>query len=94
LASAPSSSAGINKVLVGELQGGPPVLISLPAGATEPIAGAIVPDVNTLWVSVAGTNTVDKIDLIGNTDVAQIATSFKKSDNSPAPPNLVALRFK
>ncbi len=86
--------AGINKVLVGELQGGPPALISLPAGATEPIAGAIVPDVNTLWVSVAGTNTVDKIDLIGNTDVAQIATSFKKSDNSPAPPNLLALRFK
>jgi hypothetical protein len=86
--------AGINKVLVGQLQGGPPIQISLPAGATEPIAGAIVPDVNTLWISVAGTNTVDKIDLIGNADVAQVATSFKKSDNSAAPPNLLALRFK
>jgi len=86
--------AGINKVLVGQLQGGPPVLISLPAGATEPIAGAMAPDVNTLWVSVAGTNTVDKIDLIGNTDVAQIPTAFKKSDSTAAPPNLLAVRFK
>jgi hypothetical protein len=86
--------AGINKVLVGQLQGGPPILISLPAGATEPIAGAMVPDVNTLWVSVAGTNTVDKINLVSNTDVAQIATTFKKSDSTAAPPNLLALRFK
>jgi hypothetical protein len=85
---------GINKVLVGQLQGGPPVLISLPAGATEPLAGAIVNDVNTLWVSVAGTNTVDKIDLIGNTDIAQIPTTFKKSDSTAAPPNLLALRLR
>ncbi len=86
--------AGINKVLVGELQGGPPVQITLPAGATEPLAGAIVPDINSMWVSVAGTNTVDKIDLINNTDVAQIPTTFKKSDNTAAPPNLLALRFR
>lgn len=86
--------AGINKILVGELQGGPPVQITLPAGATEPLAGAIVPDINSMWVSVAGTNTVDKIDLINNADVAQIPTTFKKSDSTAAPPNLLALRFR
>jgi hypothetical protein len=86
--------AGINKVLVGQLQGGPPILISLPAGATEPIAGAMVRDLNTLWVSVAGTNTVDKIDLINNADIAQIPTTFKKSDSTAAPPNLLALRYR
>ena len=86
--------AGINKVLIGELQGGPPVLIPLPAGSTEPIIGGMVPDGNTLWVSVAGTNTVDRIELVGNTVVAQVATAFKKSDSSAAPPNLLAVRFK
>jgi hypothetical protein len=86
--------AGINKVLVGELQGGPPVLIPLPAGATEPLVGGMVPDGNTLWVGVAGTNTVDRIDLINNADIVHITTTFKKSDSSAAPPNLLAVRFK
>ncbi len=86
--------AGINKILVGQLQGGAPIQITLPAGATEPLAGAIMPDINTMWVSVAGTNTVDKIDLINNADVAQIPTTFKKSDSTAAPPNLLALRFR
>jgi hypothetical protein len=85
---------GINKVLVGQLQGGPPILIPLPMGATEPLAGGIVNDINSLWISVAGTNTVDKIDLIGNTDVNQIPTTFKKSDGTAAPPNLLALRLR
>ncbi|HEV2989523.1 MAG TPA: Ig-like domain-containing protein [Candidatus Angelobacter sp.] len=86
--------AGINKILVGQLQGGAPIQITLPAGATEPLVGAIVPDINSMWVSVAGTNTVDKIDLINNADVAQVPTTFKKSDNTAAPPNLLALRFR
>ncbi|HXB21428.1 MAG TPA: hypothetical protein VNV88_08605 [Candidatus Solibacter sp.] len=86
--------AGINKVLIGELQGGPPVLISLPAGSTEPLVGGMVPDGNTLWVAVAGTNTVDRIELVGNTVVAQVATTFKKTDNTAAPPNLLAVRSK
>jgi hypothetical protein len=85
---------GINKVLVAQLQGGPPILISLPTGATEPLAGAIVNDLNTLWISVAGTNTVDKINLVNNTDSVQIPTTFKKSDNTAAPPNLLALRLR
>lgn len=86
--------AGINKVLIGELQGGPPVLVSLPTGSTEPLVGGMVPDGNTLWVGVAGTNTVDRIELVGNTVVTQVATTFKKTDNTAAPPNLLAVRSK
>ncbi|HEV3039290.1 MAG TPA: Ig-like domain-containing protein [Candidatus Angelobacter sp.] len=86
--------AGINKILVGQLQGGPPIQITLPAGATEPLAGAMVLDINSMWVSVAGTNSVDKIDLINNADVAQIPMTFKKSDSTAAPPNLLALRLR
>jgi hypothetical protein len=51
----------------------------------------MTPDGNTLWVGVAGTNTVDKIDLVGGTDAVQVSTSLKKSDSSAAPPNIVAV---
>lgn len=88
--------AGINKVLtllnannafsVGS--------VSLPTGATEALNGSLTPDGATLWVGVAGTNTVDRINLNTNADEVQIPTSFKKADGSPAPPNLVVIKPK
>jgi hypothetical protein len=85
--------AGINKVLtvanpniVGAAQ--------LPAGATEALNGSLTSDGATLWVGVAGTNTVDRINLNSNVDEVQIPTSFKKADGSPAPPNLVVIKPK
>lgn len=65
--------------------------IPLAAGATEAFSGGITPDGNTLWVGVGGKNTVDKIDLVGHSDSIQVATSFKKSDGSAAPPDLVVV---
>jgi hypothetical protein len=66
----------------------------LPAGATEPLNGSLTPDGATLWVGVAGTNTVDRINLNSNVDEVQIPTTFKKADGSPAPPNLVVIKPK
>ena len=86
---------GINKVLVAVPGASPSVAsITLPAGATGPTSGGMTPDGNTVWVGVAGTNTVDKIDLTANSDTKQVSTSFKKSDGSAAPPDIVAIRPK
>jgi hypothetical protein len=68
--------------------------IPLPAGATEALNGSLTPDGATLWVGVAGTNTVDRINLNSNVDEIQIPMTFKKADGSPAPPNLVVIRPK
>jgi hypothetical protein len=84
---------GINKLLTA-VPGGAPTIITLPAGATEALSGGLTLDGNTAWVGVAGTNTVDKIDLAAATDTNQIAMSFKKTDSTPAPPNIVAVKPK
>jgi len=68
--------------------------IPLAVGGTQALSGGMTPDGNTAWVGVAGTNTVDKIDLVAGTDAKQVATSFKKSDSSAAPPDIVAIRPK
>lgn len=68
--------------------------IPLAGGGTQALSGGMTLDGNTVWVGVAGTNTVDKIDLVGGTDAAQVATSFKKSDGSAAPPDIVAVQPK
>jgi hypothetical protein len=51
-------------------------------------------DGNTLWVGVTGSNNVDRIDLLGSADNLQVATNFKKSDGTAAPPNIVAVKPK
>jgi len=88
--------AGINKVLTllnaNNVNSVGPV--PLPAGATEALNGSLTPDGATLWVGVAGTNTVDRINLNTNADEVQIPTTFKKADGSPAPPNLVVIKPK
>jgi hypothetical protein len=88
--------AGINKVLTvvntnNVFSAG---AVPLPAGATEALNGSLTPDGATLWVGVAGTNTVDRINLNSNADEVQIPTTFKKADGSPAPPNLVVIKPK
>jgi trimeric autotransporter adhesin len=88
--------AGVNKVLTAVntnnvFSAGS---VPLPAGATEALNGSLTPDGATLWVGVAGTNTVDRINLSSNADEVQIPTTFKKADGSPAPPNLVVIKPK
>lgn len=85
--------AGINKVLtVLDLSGAG--VANLPAGATEALSGSMTPDGVSLWVGVAGTNSVDRINLANNIDDIQVPMSFKKSDGTPAPPNLVVIKPK
>jgi hypothetical protein len=84
---------GINRVLVG-LAGSGPGTIPLAAGGTEALSGSMTLDGDTLWVGVAGSNNVDRIDLLGSADNLQIATTFKKSDGTAAPPNIVAVKPK
>jgi hypothetical protein len=88
--------AGLNKVLTvantnNVFSAG---AVPLPAGATEALNGSLTPDGATLWVGVAGTNTVDRINLNTNADEVQIPMTFKKADGSPAPPNLVVIKPK
>ena len=86
--------AGINRVLAaipGGQPGGGTSSIPLPAGATEPLSGGMTPDGDTLWIGVAGTNSVDKINLLTGADETQLPMTFKKSDGSAAPPNIVAI---
>jgi hypothetical protein len=84
---------GINKIFEA-IPGGGPGFITLPAGATEPLSGGLTLDGTTLWVGVGGANTVDRIDLFASTDNLQIPMSFKKSDGSPAPPDIVGVKPK
>jgi hypothetical protein len=84
---------GIPKIFEA-IPGGGPGFISLPAAATEPLSGGLTLDGATLWVGVGGANTVDRIDLLGSTDNLQIPMSFKKSDGSPAPPDIVGVKPK
>ena len=82
---------GLNMVLVA-VPGSSASAITLPAGGTQALSGGMTLDGNTLWVGVAGANTVDEINLTSNSDVLQIQTNFKKFDGSPAPPNIVAVK--
>ncbi|HEY6968494.1 MAG TPA: Ig-like domain-containing protein [Candidatus Angelobacter sp.] len=68
--------------------------IPLAGGGTQALSGGMTPDGNTVWVGVAGTNTVDKINLNSGTDDVQVTTSFKKFDGSAAPPDIVAVQPK
>lgn len=88
--------AGLNKVLTAVNTNNvfSAATVPLPAGATEALNGSLTPDGATLWVGVAGTNTVDRINLNSNADEAQIPMTFKKADGSPAPPNLVVIKPK
>jgi hypothetical protein len=88
--------AGLNKVLtvVNVNNVNSAGSVPLPAGATEALNGSLTPDGATLWVGVAGTNSVDRINMNTNVDEVQIPMSFKKSDGSPAPPNLVVIKPK
>ncbi|HEY1936361.1 MAG TPA: Ig-like domain-containing protein [Candidatus Angelobacter sp.] len=85
--------AGLNRVFT--VQPGQAVgVASLAAGGTEPLSGGMTPDGSTLWVGVAGSNTVDRINLLTNVDEVQIPTKFLKPDGSPAPPNIVVIKPK
>jgi hypothetical protein len=88
--------AGLNRVLTAVNTNNvfSAATVPLPAGATEALNGSLTPDGATLWVGVAGTNTVDRINLNTNADEVQIPTAFKKADGSPAPPNLVVIKPK
>jgi hypothetical protein len=85
--------AGINKILT-VLNLSSAGVANLPAGATEALSGSMTPDGVFVWAGIAGTNSVDRINLANNLDDIQIPMSFKKSDGSPAPPNLVVIKPK
>jgi hypothetical protein len=86
---------GINKVLTAvPVPGGAVVAVPLPAGATEALSGGMTPDGNTIWAGIGGTNSVDRINLSTGADDIQLPMTFKKSDGSAAPPNVVGLKPK
>ncbi len=85
--------ANVNKILT-VLNLSSPGIANLPAGATEALSGSMTPDGVFLWAGIAGTNSVDRINLANNLDDIQIPMTFKKSDGSPAPPNLVVIKPK
>lgn len=67
----------------------------LAGGASaEAVAGGMTLDGSTLWVGVANSNTVDRINLLNNIDEVQLPMKFVKVDGSPAPPDLIAVQPK
>jgi hypothetical protein len=85
-----------NPNVLSAVPGGTPSVAAIPLAnrGREALSGAMTPDGNTLWVGVAGTNTADEIDLVNVKDAVQVGVSFKKSDGSAAPPNIVAIQPK
>jgi len=81
---------GQPQVLVG-IPGAGPGLIPLAAGGTEAVSGDMTLDGNTLWVGVAGTNTVHRINLGNSTDDLQIQLNLNGTN---AVPDIVAVRPK
>ncbi len=86
---------GINQLLVAVPGGGAEAIPLAGSGATEALSGGLTLDGNSAWVGVGGTNNVHQIVLTNapaGADVLQVPTSFKKSDGTPAPPNLVGVK--
>jgi len=85
--------AGINKVFTVS-NGTTAGAATLHTGGTEALSGGMTPDGNGIWVGVAGSNTVDFINLNTNSDDIQVPVSFQHFDGSPAPPGLVVIKPK
>ena len=83
-------AAGQPRVLVG-IPGAGPGVIALAAGGTEAVSGDMTLDGNTLWVGVAGTNTVHRINLATATDEFNIQLNLNGNN---AVPDIVAVRPK
>ena len=86
-----------NSNVLSAVPGASPTIAAIPlaGGGTQALSGGMTPDGKTLWVGVAGTNNLDKIDLTTNSDVKQIALpNLKKSDGTPAPPDIVVVQPK
>ncbi len=83
-------AAGQPRVLVA-IPGAGPGTIPLAAGGTEAVSGDMTLDGNSLWVGVAGTNTVHHINLANATDDFQIQLNLNGTN---AVPDIVAVRPK
>jgi len=83
-------AAGQPRVLVG-IPGAGPGVIPLAAGGTEAVSGDMTLDGETLWVGVAGTNSVHHINLANSTDDFQISLNLNGNN---AIPDIVAVRPK
>jgi trimeric autotransporter adhesin len=86
----PVLPSGINKVLVA-VPNGSPTSFTLASGGTEPVSGDITLDGATLWVGVAGSHTVDRIDLTGGGDNLQLQLNLNGTN---AVPDILAVRPK
>ena len=83
-------AVGQPRVLVA-IPGAGPGFIPLAAGGTEAVSGDMTLDGNSLWVGVAGTNTVHHINLANATDDFQIQLNLNGTN---AVPDIVAVRPK
>lgn len=81
------------RVLVYDLTTNSAASIPLATG-TAATTGGITNDSRNLYVGVAGTNDVHRIDVATLTDAQQIAVNLKKPDGTAAVPDLVAVRPK
>lgn len=79
--------AGLNKI--GVAHSGGATLIPFAGSGTEPVAGDLTQDGDTLWVGIAGTNDVHEINVPGGTDQFQIQLNL---NNTNAVPDIIAVR--
>jgi hypothetical protein len=86
---------GMNQLFVAVPGGSPSTVTLAGAAATEAVGGSLTLDGSTAWVGVAGTNTVDEINLTSLSDTLQIPTSFmtvSSGSTVAAPPNIVVVK--
>lgn len=81
--------SGLNKI--GVASSGGATLIPFAGSGTEPVAGDLTQDGNTLWVGIAGTNDVHEISVPSGTDQFQIQLNL---NNTNAVPDIIAVRPK
>ena len=83
---------GIAKLARYKTSDGSVTAVTLAGACTEPTRGDVTLDSATLYVGCAGSNDVHVINVASATDTAQIATSFQKSDGTPAAPDIIVVR--
>lgn len=81
---------GLNQVLFNAAPA-TPVVVPLAGSATEALSGDLSQDGFTLWAGVAGTNTVDRINLVTLSDEFQIQLNLNGTN---AAPDILAVKPK
>jgi trimeric autotransporter adhesin len=84
--------SNLASVLVYDATTDTPTTIALAGGGTSALSGGVLPDGSQVYVGVAGSNDVHRIDVVTGTDAQQIAVNLVKPDNTVQAPDIVVVK--